>query len=195
MLQKKYVLLGLGFIILLGFSWNILYFGMSIFHPDFYASYILVLLLSLIILLYVKSKIPKEEKYGYSEFSGGFSDSFEGFTSLRKVLKYKPFLISFIFFLLSFCSFTIYPFLTSAPIFGNAEKYRDLIGKVQEEDFKSARLKVSLAHIRIIDEKTAEVLGEKKLGEDLGLGSRVEIGKYNIQKVNNELFLGSSVRI
>lgn len=70
-----------------------------------------------------------------------------------------------------------------------AEAYRGLIGEIKMGDSFAQDIEpISLENIRIVDEDVAQRLGDKVLGEDMALGSRVEVGEYTIQKVGNELF-------
>lgn len=180
-MTKNIKWIGLAIVLGVGLIYNILYFGMPVFHPDFSGIYFVWFILMIHTIVLMMRLVPKEEEYGYDDYR-------ESFRVLKSMLKFKPLLVSFILTILSVLSFTIFPFLSSTPMLGNADNYRELIGEVKTEEFSKSNLKVSLEHIRIIYERNAKRLGEKKLGEDLGLGSRVTIGIYNIQKVKDELF-------
>ena len=78
------------------------------------------------------------------------------------------------------------PFFSSG-IF-NAQKYRQLIGKVESTNFTELVSPVNLEQVPIIDRPFAASLAEKKLGEDFALGSRVTLGYPTIQMVDNRLF-------
>ena len=89
---------------------------------------------------------------------------------------------------LIFIIFLFYVFTITTPMF-HAKQYKTMIEPIKTIDLKKDdTLKVSLTHIRIVDQENAKLLGDKKLGEKLGLGSQYLIGEYHIQKVNDELF-------
>jgi hypothetical protein len=70
-----------------------------------------------------------------------------------------------------------------------ASAYRGLIGTVTEgEHFTKDIAPISLEDIRIIDQAVADRLGDKVLGEIPALGSQVEVGTFNIQKVGKSLY-------
>lgn len=77
--------------------------------------------------------------------------------------------------------------LSSLPIFWSQE-YHDLIGTVETKDFIEEIPSVDLSKIPTVDEDYARRLGEKKLGEDVGLGSQVYVGDYTLISMNDELF-------
>ncbi|MGL4362243.1 MAG: hypothetical protein ACRCSG_03060 [Cellulosilyticaceae bacterium] len=81
----------------------------------------------------------------------------------------------------------IIPFLISTP-FLHSDRYRDLIGTIEESDFSKDMSPVSVEDIRLVDRETAMRLGDKKIGEVPGLGSVAKLGDFTIQSVNNELF-------
>lgn len=69
--------------------------------------------------------------------------------------------------------------------------YRGLIGTVAEKegrDFSNNIAPVSLEQVRIIDQEVAHRLGDKVLGEQPSLGSQVEVGTFNIQSINGQLY-------
>lgn len=77
--------------------------------------------------------------------------------------------------------------LASLPIFWS-QQYRDLIGTVETKNFAEEIPIVDLSKIPTVDEAYARRLGEKKLGEDVGLGSQVYVGDYTLISMNDELF-------
>ncbi len=90
-------------------------------------------------------------------------------------------------FLISLLYVTVLPFVTSSPIF-HSQKYQQLIGKVNAGKQISDHITpISLDEVRIVDEKLANLVGEKVLGSQPALGSQVELGEFCIQKVNNQL--------
>ncbi len=88
---------------------------------------------------------------------------------------------------LLFYTFVI-PFLTSTPIL-YASNYRDLVGDVKKgANFTEHIAPISLEQVRVVDEGLAELLGDKVIGTQRALGSKVQLGDFTIQKVGNELF-------
>ncbi len=84
-------------------------------------------------------------------------------------------------------SFFIVPFLTSFPGF-HAQKYYNLAGNVSVGEFSEDVAAIDMSQIRRVDHALARNVAEKRLGEDRGLGSRVDVGRMSIQAVNGELF-------
>jgi len=82
----------------------------------------------------------------------------------------------------------VIPFLTTSAIFHNGS-YRNLIGDVKVENNLSQHMApISLDKIRVVDQSLAALLGDKVLGAQPALGSQVELGTFNIQKVRDELY-------
>jgi hypothetical protein len=82
----------------------------------------------------------------------------------------------------------VVPIITSWPLFHH-QKYRNLIGEVVNgEDLSKHIAPISLEKIRVVDESLANVLGDKVIGAQPALGSQVNLGTFNIQKVNDELY-------
>lgn len=91
-------------------------------------------------------------------------------------------------FLVVFFFILVIPLATSATIFYHAS-YRKLIGEVKTGDKISAHIApIALDKIRVVDQPLAYLLGEKIIGSQPALGSQVDLGKFTIQKVNNELY-------
>lgn len=82
---------------------------------------------------------------------------------------------------------TLLPLLTSVPLFYH-QSYRNLLGEVKESSFSSDVEPINLSQIRIVDEETAIKLAEKQIGEVPALGSEVQLGEMELQKVNNKLY-------
>lgn len=95
-------------------------------------------------------------------------------------VKFTIFVLLFVVFILNYA--------ISTGEFFHYSKYRNLLGEVKESNFTQDISPIDLSKIRIVDEEMARKLGEKKLGEDPGLGSRVEIGDFEIQKVKDKLY-------
>jgi len=96
----------------------------------------------------------------------------------------------YMIFLLPVSMFFFIYIITSAEIF-HSNKYYNLIQsnyKIIEKEFSKDISPVDIKQIRTVDQLLAKKLGEKKLGEDLALGSIVDVGTFNIQLVNNKLY-------
>ncbi|MFV0288239.1 MAG: hypothetical protein ACK5HR_02130, partial [Mycoplasmatales bacterium] len=76
--------------------------------------------------------------------------------------------------------------LLSAPIF-RSQAYYNLIGDVQTLDYTSNEANISDEIIPVVDYELAQKLGDKVLGEDLGLGSQFSIGEYYLVSTANDL--------
>ncbi len=70
----------------------------------------------------------------------------------------------------------------------NSEKYRSLIGSVEEKDFSTEITPIDLSQIPVVDKSLAENLADKKLGEQVALGSQVTLGQCTIQNVDGKLY-------
>jgi hypothetical protein len=78
--------------------------------------------------------------------------------------------------------------IAGLPMF-RAEKYHKLLGQVKDgESFSADVSPVSPDKIRVVDKDVAHRLGDKVLGEEPALGSQVNIGEFQIQKVRDELY-------
>ncbi len=77
--------------------------------------------------------------------------------------------------------------IISSPLLWS-EEYHNLIGEVETKDFVEDVPQIDLAQIPVVDEAYARRLGDKKLGEDVGLGSQVYVGDYTLISMNDELF-------
>ena len=79
----------------------------------------------------------------------------------------------------------VMPFFTSfAGLPGKAEKYRGLLGDVSVSEFSDDMSPVDIGSVRTVSQDLAKLLGEKRLGEIAGLGSRVNLGIMNIQAID-----------
>ena len=70
----------------------------------------------------------------------------------------------------------------------HATAYRSLIGQVNESEFSKDLAPIDPAAVRLVDQKLAEKLAETELGKYSALGSRVDIGTFNIQLVDGKLY-------
>jgi len=84
------------------------------------------------------------------------------------------------------CLFLL-PFVHSFPGF-HAQKYYDLAGNIEVGQFSEDVAAIDMTQVRRVDSRLARNLAEKRLGEDRGLGSRVDVGRMSIQAVNGELY-------
>lgn len=81
-----------------------------------------------------------------------------------------------------------YGIFSTHPLF-NTTEYRNLIGDVKNgSQLEHHMAPISLEKIRVVDEQLANLVGDKVLGSQPALGSQVTLGKFNIQRVNNELY-------
>lgn len=60
----------------------------------------------------------------------------------------------------------------------NHEAKRALIGEIQEKDFSTEISPIDLNEIPVLDNELANNLGEKRLGEEAGLGSQVTLREF-----------------
>lgn len=74
--------------------------------------------------------------------------------------------------------------ITTAAPFGHADDYRAIIGEVDHSEFSDDVSPVDINHVRTVSQPLARLVGEKRLGEIAGLGSRVNLGTMNIQTIN-----------
>lgn len=87
--------------------------------------------------------------------------------------------------ILAICIFII------CAIFGsklfNATKMQRQIGNVEVINYDDMIRQIDTSQIPIVDEDLAHKQADKKIGEDIALGSRVELGDAAIQEVNGEI--------
>ena len=69
----------------------------------------------------------------------------------------------------------------------NANKAYEQLGEVEETSFADSILPIDYTQIPTVDEDLALKQAEKKLGEERGLGSIVDIGKFTLQQIDGEL--------
>jgi len=70
----------------------------------------------------------------------------------------------------------------------NSGKYRTMIGEVKEKEFSSEISPIDLTKLPVVDKDLAQNLGEKKLGEQVALGSQVELSEFTQINVNGQLY-------
>ena len=156
-------------IVLAVFGFLLVYFILPVIHYGFYGIAVVLLLLV----------------FTYFFFSLGLAvDS----TGKKVIIKSRPKKVVVYVMVLLLLYLSIVPFITSATVF-HASKYQKIIGEVRNGEKISEQIApISLDKIRVVDQKLAYLLGEKIIGSQPALGSQVELGKFSIQKVNNELY-------
>lgn len=75
----------------------------------------------------------------------------------------------------------------SSPII-NHSKFRNILGEVKTKEFSTEISPIDLSKIPIVDEELAKNLGEKKLGEQVALGSQVSLSDFTLINVDNNLY-------
>ncbi len=108
--------------------------------------------------------------------------------NIQTLPKIKSVKIPIILLAVLFVYGSIFPAITSWALLRSTD-YRNLIGNVEiGKDLSKHIMPISLEKIRVVDESLAEILGDKVLGSQPALGSQVTLGKFNIQKVKNDLY-------
>lgn len=77
--------------------------------------------------------------------------------------------------------------VSSLPLF-LSQQYRNLIGDIETKEFEQEIPEMDLKKIPTVDEAYARRLGDKKLGEDVGLGSQVYVGDYTLISIKDALY-------
>lgn len=147
----------------------LIYLTMPVLNYGFYSIGILILLLLLFLFL----------------FSLGITTDA---AKKKFIVNHKPkkWMLSFIALVLAYL--TILPLVTSAT-FLHTSKYQKMIGEVKKGNEIAKHIApISMDKIRVVDQNLAYLLGEKIIGSQPALGSQIQLGKFSIQKVNNELF-------
>ncbi|WHH58660.1 cell shape-determining protein [Petroclostridium sp. X23] len=72
--------------------------------------------------------------------------------------------------------------------FFNHIKYRNMIGEVKEKDFSVEISPIDLSKLPVVDAELAANLGEKKLGEQVALGSQVTLDEFTLINVKDTLY-------
>ncbi|WP_461207311.1 cell shape-determining protein [Clostridium sp. DL1XJH146] len=70
----------------------------------------------------------------------------------------------------------------------NSSKKRAMIGQVEEKDFSTDIVPIDVTQIPVVDQELAQNLGDKKLGEQVALGSQVTLGEFTQQNVDGKLY-------
>lgn len=69
----------------------------------------------------------------------------------------------------------------------NGKKAYNQLGDVKQTSFTESILPIDYTQIPVVDEDLALKQAEKKLGEERGLGSIVNVGDFTLQQINDEL--------
>ena len=72
-------------------------------------------------------------------------------------------------------------------IWFNTSITRVQLGKVEKVEYDDMIKQIDTSQIPIVDEGIARKQADKKIGEDVALGSRVNLGKGNVQNVDGEI--------
>ncbi|HRK73859.1 MAG TPA: hypothetical protein PLL64_06265 [Rhodothermales bacterium] len=150
----------------------LVFFNMPVFNYGYYGLPFLLLLLTLLwmVVTFPASSLKMEGKELRFEKNTKFSK-----TPFWVVLGLAFYVV-------------VLPFITSSPMF-HSRSYRNLIGSVKTGSNLSQHMApISLEKIRVVDQSLASLLGDKVLGAQPALGSQVEVGTFNIQKVRDELY-------
>ncbi len=163
--MKKSVLVV--FLFLVGFA--LFYLNLPVIQYGFYEIGVIVL-----VLLFI-----------YFLFSLGINVDKSG---KKFIIGTKPSKILLIIMGLIFSYLTLVSLFTTATIF-HTSSYQKMIGKVDNGEKISEHIApISMDKIRVVDQELAYLLGEKVIGSQPALGSQIKLGKFSIQKVNNELY-------
>ncbi len=76
--------------------------------------------------------------------------------------------------------------LSTTPILWSS-KYYDLLGDVNEQVYKENPPQIDDDKIPVVDQELAETLGDKMLGEGVGLGSQYTVGEYYFVTTDEDL--------
>ena len=95
------------------------------------------------------------------------------------ILKLK-YVIAFLFVIVIGANFI------SSPIF-HSQKYYDLLGEVGMHDYSETMPNIDNTLIPVVDKALAKTLGDKVLGNDIGLGSQYTVGEYYFVSTKDDL--------
>jgi len=114
----------------------------------------------------------------------GYEDIKESLTTRLKLVR-SPIALGTL--VLGIISWLALPFITSFAGL-HSDKYHGLIGDIEVGKFSEDVAAIDMSQIRRVDGRLARNVAEKRLGEDRGLGSRVDVGRMSIQAVDGKLF-------
>ncbi len=82
----------------------------------------------------------------------------------------------------------VFNFFTTSPLL-HYKSYQKMLGEVKKGTALNQQLSpIPLDKIRTVDQNLAELLGDKVLGNQIALGSKVNLGTFNIQKVGEQFY-------
>ncbi|KHO39756.1 hypothetical protein [Clostridium tetani] len=136
----------------------LIYFVMPVFSVKFYSFYIVFIINSILISIILILRKNKDKA------------------------NFKVFLIP-----TALIGLFILMFIISLPIF-RADSYKRLLPTPKYEEFLKNITPIDIKEIPIVNQKYAELLADKKLGEETSLGSKVELGTLTLQNVNGKLY-------
>ncbi|MEG1294854.1 MAG: hypothetical protein RSD02_00595 [Niameybacter sp.] len=160
-----------GYLLVLIGALAYIYVELPVFNPKFTSLYVMIAGIALLL--------------GFFSLKGPNFITVEGEQTFFNVPKLAKFFFSI--GILAIVVTVAAPFVLSAP-FLHSNKYRDLLGNVEESQFTSDISPVSVSDIRLVDRETAIRLGDKKIGEVPALGSISKLGEFHIQQVNGSLY-------
>ena len=150
------------------------YLGQPTLSFDFFGNYMLLLMLCgymMVVIFFLRDFSDL-----LREMHGGLKDQIVRGTRLAMMIP------------LCGAAFCFAVVLIASPITGwsafHAERYHQLLGVPEERAFSEDVSPIDLDRMRIVDQSIAQRLGDKTLESRPGLGTRVHLGKMNIQAVN-----------
>lgn len=102
--------------------------------------------------------------------------------------EYSKFTLHLSEFFLGIIGLCIISYMVSTLALFHSAEYKNILSEVQTSNFTKDIAQVDPNQVRVVDQLMAEKLGDKKIGQDPGLGSRVELGDFNIQQVGGKLY-------
>lgn len=141
-------------------SMALVYFIMPVFSVKFYSFYIVFIVIAIFIsIILTIDRTMNKKKINF------------------KIWTLPVILIGLLFFM----------FIITLPIF-RSNSYKKLLPTPKYEEFSKNITPIDIKEIPTVNQKYAELLADKKLGEETSLGSRVELGDLTLQNVNGKLY-------
>ena len=100
----------------------------------------------------------------------------------REEYRFIPFIVALIIFI----GAMIVGGIGGTALF-NSTVMQQQLGEVVEIDYEEMIKRIDISQIPIVDEDLADKQADKKIGDDIALGSRIKLGDSNIQEVNGEI--------
>lgn len=162
-MKKKSLLICTFFTVVFGFN----YFWLLPLNVRYMSTVTLIMLSIVYVLIVINPKNMIESKM-IEVFNVNGKSTYSSVPMLGK---------RFLYILLSFiCVNIVYGIFSSSLIF--SDDYKNLIGVVEEQPFDSEFIFNDINQLPIIDSGVAKILGDKKIGEDRGLGSEFRVGEF-----------------